>query len=102
MTTGTQHSPVGGLISAGAAVVSGTSQSAAMAAGGNQEAAVKKGGAGALPWNRKKKKEEVAMPLRPGGAQREKSIMQQAQEQFQGLCRSADGRKILELGTRHQ
>jgi len=45
----------------------------------------------------------AAKKVRTGGLpQREKSIMQQAQEQFQGLCRSADGRAILELGKQHQ
>jgi len=70
----------------------------------SQEPATKKSGAGTLPRLRKKKREEgaVAVPLRAGGAQGEKSIMQQAQEQFQGLCRSVDGRAILELGTRQQ
>jgi hypothetical protein len=61
----------------------------------------KKGG-GTLPRIWKKKREEGPMPLRQGGVQRDKSIMQQAQEQFQGLCRSSDGRAILELGTKQQ
>jgi len=79
------------LSAAGAAAIAGTATAASP---------VKKG---TFPRVRKKKREEVALPsARSGGIQREKSIMQQAQEQFQGLCRSADGRAILDLGTRHQ
>lgn len=75
---------------------------AAEVAAAVQEAAAKK--AGSLPRLRKKKREEgaTAAPLRAGGPQFEKSIMQQAQEQFQGLFRSDDGRAILGLGTKHQ
>lgn len=93
------HSRVHAAASDGSVTVT---HAAASTAVGTQEAAPKKGASQRM---RKKKREEVTTqggPVRPGGTQREKSIMQKAQEEFQGLCRSADGRAILDLGTKHQ
>jgi len=52
---------------------------------------------------RKKGEEGIGIAGSPGkAAATQKSIMQEAQEKFQGLCRSADGRQILQSGSKHQ
>lgn len=93
-----------GLKSAGLVTLGACANSHIVAAVDVQEAAAKKNGAGTIPnptTVRKKKTDEVAAPPRiASGLQ--KSIMQQAQEKFQGLCRSEDGRAILDLGTREE
>jgi len=94
------------LKSAGLVCLKPSANSHTVVAGDVQEAVAKKNAAGtitmpSLTTVRKKKTEEVAAPPRiASGLQ--KSIMQQAQEQFQGLCRSEDGRAILDLGRRQQ
>jgi len=52
---------------------------------------------------RTRKKKDDAAPTPRAGVQREKSVMQQAQEEFQGLYKSEDGVAILKMGSkRHQ